>query len=262
MDSSSSPDNPKIGDVREGFSLRFVSTMQLYYALRRLASINTTVTLSLSDSGLDARCISPSHVSMAILSIPKEAFTEYSIAGETRFALELEDLLTALQSAGESWVHLSIDGEAPGGSLVAAFKEGNVKVAFDDSISPPPDLRVEFDVESLLLLDELRSLVTHAYRRGCTHLNFTTHEELLSGNCGGLIKRFAPIWLKNRVGKAEASYALAELKEMVITSKTQRVVLLSYGNDKPLSLDYIIPLNYTLSAARLTYFLAPERPHE
>lgn len=262
MNGSSTPDNPKVGDSRTWFSLRFVSTAQLYRVLERLAHINTSVVVSLRDAGLDARCMSPSHVSMATLSIPKEAFTEYSITGGVSFTIELEELLKAMQTAGDGWIHLFMDSGTPQGGLVAEFKEGNVSVALDDAINPLPDLRVEFEVESLLLLDELRSLIINAHRMGCAHFILTTQGEQLSGGCRGLIRRFAPIWIRNKVDKAESSYALAELKDMIITSKTQRVVQVSYGSDKPLSLHYTIPLSYTLSAARLRYFLAPESSPE
>jgi len=264
LEGSNHTGGSKVNDAWSGFSLRFASTTQLYQVLKPLTSINTTLVVSLRDDFLEAKCISPSHVSMAILVIPKEAFAEYSVNGQTSFAFELEGLLTALRTVGESWIRLFSEGEPSdaGGILAAEFREGSMRWGLDSPATPIPDLRVEFDVESLLLLDELRDQVAHAYSGGCSRVTFNTRGDAFSVGCAGLMKRFSPIWIRYKTDAVDVSYSLAELRSMLITSRNLRVVRVSFGNDKPLSLHYTVPLSYTLRAATIKYFLAPEQPAE
>ncbi|MEM0121167.1 MAG: hypothetical protein QW514_00895 [Thermoprotei archaeon] len=256
MGAQDRPNGVCTNDVGGVFSLRFASTTQLYLALRTLMCINNTLDVGIHEWGLEARCIDPSHVSMGVLKIPREAFSEYSFSGEARFTLVVEKLLPALSSAGEGWVHIYQQRESVG--VVAEFKDGSVIVETEDTIGPIPDPKVEFEVQALLILDELRKLVVQATRAGCANLRFTAQGDRFRVYSCGLTKTFSPIWFRHSTDNTEATYSLTQLRGMIINSNRRpRVVQASFGNTKPLSLSYILPLSYTLSAAHLKYFLAP-----
>jgi hypothetical protein len=195
------PHSPK-SDARNRST--YGGASQLYLALKLVAKVGHTVFLGFGQNGLDARCISPDQVFLATLNVPPSAFTEWSHEDHGFYETDLGSLLEALEYAAKGWVQLTVDARGSSGTLTIGCRYGDTALELRPSDAAPPDLKVVFEAESLVLIQDLVAHLKKHSKDAYNVVGFHAEPDALYMGIRGSLRRLPTLKHNCRVDQAEA----------------------------------------------------------
>lgn len=211
--------------------------------------------------GLSLRAADQAMIAMVDFSMPKSAFKDYKIGGDTKIGLDL-DAFSKILSRARAEDELSLSLSEDNATLDVGFK-GKAKRNFtlpllDTSGADLPTPKVEFDVQAKVTADILQdglkdaalfnSYVTFAAKDKA----FKLQAKGTSGNLKFELSDKDPSLIDLKVRKeAQASFSLDYLQDITKGAEKEAAVLVEFKSNAPLS------LSYSIEEAKLKYFVAP-----
>lgn len=249
-----------MGEAQSFLRLVFPSIRQFAQILKCFVGVGGEVVFSADQSGVGFRSMSPTGAWMVESWLPRAAFKEYLCDASLEFTLEWERLLEALSSVGEGWFTLLVHGSSAEPRLEAGFAEGKTEVALHKPSATLPQLKLEFEVESLVPLRVLREFVRQCVKGGHGEATIVFEDSKLEVRVDGLAKRLPTLKITSRVGRAHSTYDLGILRGAVCVPLQAKAVELCFSTTRPLQLHYTIPILYAQGAASIRCYVAPIQP--
>jgi proliferating cell nuclear antigen len=211
--------------------------------------------------GLYLRAMDPSQISMITFSMPKSAFAEYNVSEEQKVGLSITQLASILSRAkhGEK-AELSLED----GRLIIKFLAEKKKRTFkipllqtgealqrEPKIDTTNYVKIDGDAFKEALKDA--KLISSHVRLVLTENTFSVEVRGESGDAHTEFEKGGKELIEVHVvgSGARATFPLQYLEDIVKASTAGNPVTIYLATDKPLKLEY------ELSGAKATYYLAP-----
>lgn len=210
--------------------------------------------------GLSLKATDPSQISMVDFSLPKNAFLEFEVQGETKIGLDVDYFRQILaRGKNEDKVELSVNAERT--SLAVAL-QSHSKRSFsvpllDISKSEVPNPKIEFDAQFTLpashLQDALKDaeLVSNHVSIGVEKKTFYLQAQSSKGTLNHEIDLEKESKEQHVKQDAKSMFPLNYLQDMLKAAESDTPVTVFLKSKAP------IKLEYPIGPARLVYYLAP-----
>lgn len=247
-----------MGEPQTLFQAKFASAAQLSRILRCVSVANAAAHFRLDGSGINIRCMNRAGTLMVEASVPPTGLQQHVCLGTLDFALEPAQLLGALGYAENQQVWLKVLGSEGQMRLLIQLSGGTVELPLDAAAEPLPELRLGFEVDSLVFAAELRALVKRAAGADqIAQICFRRPE--LWVRLGVFSERLQVLRVDGTVDAAQATYDAGLLKAVLGAPLESKAVRLCFGADMPLLVECTLPIMYSGGAAKLRYYVAPIR---
>ena len=210
------------------------------------------------------KALDPSHVSLAVLSLPAESFDLFEVEGEVKMPLSLDELnkylararpnddVTLKHSSSTSKLEMVYAG---GGISTKTFQFPLSRLDMEEAPEPP---EMEFDVQISTAADFLAELVKDC-KVVSPHITLYTEKGKFGAKAsesGGTEADFAyssegllSIAVKE---DSKAAYTLQYLEDMAKISAAADAMHLQFSSDKPLRITFDL-----IGGGSVTFLLAP-----
>ncbi|RLI33741.1 proliferating cell nuclear antigen (pcna) [Candidatus Bathyarchaeota archaeon] len=231
-----------------------------------LDAISTLVeeaTFDIKPEGVFLRAMDPSHVAMVDFEYQKDAFQEFECSEATKICIGLGEMLKLLKRVGSGeTLEMSLD---PNENRLIMKLTGRYTRRFalpllQPSVPELPTPKLAFDAHVKLDSDHLKDAILEVSNVS-DQVRFIASQEKLSligesetGKVEIDFEKDNPsVYEFNVQGEVKALYGIGFLEDMVKAgSGSSKIVSVDFSTDKPVKLDFELPLK-----GRLTYYLAP-----
>lgn len=214
-----------------------------------------------TSEGLSLRAADQAMIAMVDFSMPKSAFKDYKVSGDTKIGLDL-DAFSKILSRARSEDELSLSLSEDNATLDVGFK-GKAKRHFtlpllDTSGADLPTPKVEFDVQAKVTADILQDGLKDAALFN-SYVTFAAADKAFrlqaKGTSGSLkfeLSEKDPSLMELKVKKsAQASFSLDYLQDITKGAEKEATILVEFKSNAPLL------VSYAIEEAKLKYFVAP-----
>ncbi len=241
--------------------LKYPDAKVLKTVVDALAKIVDEAIFKVSEDGVRVSGMDPAKISMIVLDFPREAFLEYDVSEPIDIGFSMESLKNVLKRgkkgdtvdilATQDKVLIVIEG-----GIVKRYLLPNLEILSDI----PEDIKLEFDVEAVILGDALKKALKDVETIGDI-IEFEASEDALiirgKGDSRSRVEaRFTrdttaliDLDVKN---PASSAYDVAYLKNVVNLTGIADTIEVKFSQDKPLMLVFRSP-----EGSRVLYLLAP-----
>jgi len=212
------------------------------------------VRIKVNTEGLSITAIDPANVAMILFKLPADAFTELDVEKEEILGVSLDNLKAVLRRV------------KPGSILSMEREENMLKIVISDKVKKEFDLAlidVEGDEKPIPSLNftskiEMTSIDFSEAVEDCSVVadscSFTSAPDSFiiqgKGNLNAFKSQFTDE-VNIQAEEASSKYSLEYLQKMVKGTKLTDKVILNFGNDYPLKLEFNTP------RVSLSFILAP-----
>jgi len=228
-----------------------------------IATLVEEATFDVKPEGISLRAMDPSHVAMVDFENPKEAFQEYACDKPTKLCVDIGDILKLMRrvESGET-LELTHDSQTAHlsmkliGKYVRRFSAPLLQPATSDIPVP----KLAFDAKVRMDADCLNDAISDIggvseqvrFEANPDRFVMTGHSET-----GDVVVEFEKsneaVLEFNVKAEIKALYGVSFLQDIIRAgTSTSKVVTVEFSADKPVKLDFELPLK-----GKLTYHLAP-----
>jgi len=229
-----------------------------------ISELVSEVRAKINNEGLSIVAFDPANVALAILKIPKAAFTEFDVKEEQLLGLNLDDLKQILRRASPDSV-LAIEKEEKENMLHLNIQESGSKAKRSFALSLISSAEEEKRVQELQFAShvELPSDIFSAAINDAAIVSdscsfVTTSNSFIIESKGSLNRsktEFTSEEAKLKAVNAKAKYSLEYLQKFAKASKTAPNVAIHFSSDYPLRLEF-------KDKIELSFILAPRVEEE
>lgn len=214
----------------------------------------------LDEEGLTLKATDPSQISLVDYSLPKKAFSAYTLKGSTRIGLDLDGLAKVMRRA-KTGEQLTLELDEDKNEFKVGLKGKSARSfkvpLLDVSSSELPIPKIEFDAEVLLTGDVIQEGLKDASLFS-THItlaarkdNFVMKAESSKGNIISETAKGEGVLELNIKKECASMFPLDYLQDMIKSAQSDTKVKLKLKSNAP------VEIEYPIGQARIRYFLAP-----
>ncbi len=229
-------------------------------SMKAIGNIVDEGVFTFDDEGMKLRSTDPSKIAMVDFLLPKHAFREYEVEGETKVGLNIDEVMNALKRVKSSEeVHLSLEDGRFIIELVGKAKRRFVLPVLDIGGSELPTPKLSFTASSKVISEVLQNAFKDA-EVFSSHVTIEMDSETFKVSASGARGEYV-LELKKDVHDslldlavsepARASYPLDYLQDMLSEVSKTAAVTIAIKTDAPLK------LGYNIGDASFVYYLAP-----
>lgn len=215
----------------------------------------------IDENGLVLKATDPSQISMVDYVLEKKAFKEFDVPEKTKIGLDL-DYLRQIMSRAKPDDELTLELDDSKSRLNVGFKGASSRKfnlpLIDISSAELPNPKIEFDVEVKLLASVLQdalkdaALVSSHVSIGVQEDRFVVKADSSKGNLNSVTEKDKKNLIElDAKQNAMSMFPLDYLQDMLKTAQGTTELEVKLKASAP------IQIAYSISEARITYFLAP-----
>jgi proliferating cell nuclear antigen len=222
-------------------------------------------TFKLSKEGMKLLAMDPSQISMIVFIMPKELFSDFSIATESKnVGLDLAYIKSILKTAKQNE---SITLEEKENKLLITFKSQKSKRQFvvpllDLGEGPTKEPAIEYNNHAVIKTAVLESIVndaslaSHYVKIIIKDSELEMHAKSETGEANATFEKGEDLIDIKAEGTAKALYPVKYLSDIIKSIPKDSEIKLFIETDKPLKLET------SIEGAKIRYYLAPASESE
>jgi len=229
--------------------------------IEALAALINEAEFIVDENGLALKATDPSQISMVDFSLPKSAFKVFDATEKARIGVDLTQLKEIMsRSKASDSIAISLGTEKP--ILTITFKGSSTRnfsiPLLDVSSGDMPTPKIAFDAEVKLRAEVLQdaikdaALISSHITLGVTASSFIARASSTKGTIDNETTKEEKSLLELKANsECQAMFPIDYLQNMLKGTASDTELNIFLRSDAP------IKLNYKISGAELTYFLAP-----